>query len=98
MSPKTRLPRPVYVLHRFTFDLFAVLPQLFNATCFGGSTHQTLSSRSHIESRANATWERRRRFINRLFPLQADHCAEQWAYDVDQAQKTLDRNVTDTAL
>lgn len=92
MQPIPRVPRPLYIIMRFAFDLLAVLSRLLNATVFGGSTSQTLSSRAHIESLTSETWARRRLFINRLFPWQSDHCAEQWAYDVDQAHKIIARN------
>ena len=87
-----RLPRPIYVVGKFFYDLVAVLSRLLNATVFGGSTCQTLSARSYLESLTCEKWAARRRFINRLFFWQDDHCKEQWEYEVMLAHKTLELN------
>lgn len=78
--------RPVYIGYRVAEMLISLLSRTINAAIFGGSTHQTLSARAHIEP-----WPRRRAIINALFFWQPDHCEWAWQLEVKQALKTLDR-------
>ncbi|AZB55023.1 hypothetical protein EBL89_06745 [Cereibacter sphaeroides] len=86
------LPRPAYIALRFLFDLLACLSRLLNATVFAGSTHQTTSARAYIEGLTDPVWAARRDRIDRLIFWQADHCREQWLYDVERARETLRKN------
>lgn len=85
----TRLPRPVYIAWRVVESLGQVATRFVNAAMFGGSTHQSTSARAHIEQ-----WPKGRARIDRFFRLfgQADHCAVSWAFEVDDARKTLALN------
>lgn len=87
-----QMPRPLYILYRVFHDLVAVLSRFINATFFGGSTHQSLSSRAHVDSKFDPEWKRRRLFINGVFFWQEDHCEADWLFSVDQALKVLERN------
>lgn len=80
-----------YVLGHIAYFLASLGSRTVNAALFGGSMHQTLSARAHIEGRTDARWRRREAGINRLF-LDPNHCAEGWCGEVDRARKTLEQN------
>jgi len=81
--------RTRYILWRIATDLVSLLSRFLNAFLFGGSTAQTLSARSHLEAPGSEAWERRRRFINRLFFWQPDHCRWAWEQEVERARYIL---------
>jgi len=87
-----KLPRPLYIIARFGEALFSSVSRLANASLLGGSTHQTISSRAHIEAYGSERWANAEKWINRLFFWQEDHCRWAWNYEVDNAIKTLERN------
>lgn len=87
-----RLPRPLYIIVRVLQDLGAVGSRFINASRYEGSTHDTLSARSHFESKTDPAWERRRQRINRLFFWQEDHCGADYLYGLEQARKKLERH------
>jgi hypothetical protein len=71
--------------------LGAFLSTILNVVVFSGSTHQTTSSRAYIEGQTDTKWAKRRDFIDRVFFMQANHCAGAWAKEVHNARKTLQR-------
>jgi hypothetical protein len=81
-----------HVIYEVAFFLASILSRVVNATFYGGSMHQTLSARAHIEARDIARWRQIERRINRVFFWQADHCATAWQAEVTRARKTLARN------
>lgn len=83
--------RTKYILWRIANDLVSLLSRFLNAFFFDGSTAQTLSARSHLEAPTSAVWDRRRRFINRLFWWQPDHCKWAWEEEVSRARYVLSR-------
>lgn len=85
------MQRTRYILWRILTDLVSLLSRFLNAFLFGGSTAQTLSARSHLEAPASEAWDRRRRFINRLFFWQQDHCRWAWEMEVERARYVLAR-------
>lgn len=80
-----------YILLRIATDLISLLSRAANALVFKGSTAQTLSARCHLEAPHSAAWARRRRAINALFFLQADHCLRAWEQEVERARYVLER-------
>jgi hypothetical protein len=83
--------RTLYVLRRFCNMIISSVSRLINALFYGGSTHQTLSSRAYIEGKTDPKWAKRRDFIDFLFWFQKDHCKLSWASDVAEAELTLMR-------
>jgi hypothetical protein len=77
--------RFLYILYRVAEMLGSVLSRFVNAALLGGSTHQTTSSRAHLE------WPRGRRFINAVFFWQDDHCKASWQTEVKHAKRTLEK-------
>jgi hypothetical protein len=82
--------RPFYILGRLLEMFGSLFSRFINAAFLGGSTHQTTSSRAHIET--SKGWRRARVAINAAFFWQADHCRMSWETEVSNARKTLDRN------
>lgn len=80
-----------YIIWRVGTDLVSLLSRFLNAFVFGGSTAQTLSARSHLEAATSLKWARRKRFINRLFWWQPDHCKWAWEQEVERARYVLCR-------
>ena len=87
-----RFPRPVYIALRFSEAVASSVSRMVNASLLGGSTHQTVSSRAHIEAYTSPRWAVAEKCINRLFFWQDDHCRWAWEYEVENAIKTLERN------
>lgn len=81
-----------HVAYEVAYFAISLISRTINAVFYGGSMHQTLSARTHIEARDNARWAQIERRINRLFFWQADHCAGAWDSEVTRALKTLQRN------
>jgi hypothetical protein len=81
-----------HVTYEVGYFMASLASRTVNATIYGGSMHQTLSARAHIEARSDAEWAKRERRINRVFFWQADHCAQSWLSEVTRARKTLQRN------
>ena len=81
-----------HVAYEILFWQVSILSRAINATLYGGSVHQTLSARAHIEARDSVRWAQIERRINRLFFWQVDHCAGAWDSEVTRALKTLQRN------
>jgi hypothetical protein len=80
-----------YILWRVANDLVSLVSRFLNAFVFDGSTAQTLSARSHLEAQTSPKWARRKRFINRLFWWQEDHCKWAWEQEVERARYVLSR-------
>lgn len=80
-----------YVIWRIAKDLGGLASRALNAFVFGGSTAMSTSVRAHMEAEECPKWARRRRFINRVFWWQADHCAEEWEAEVARANYVLSR-------
>ena len=87
-----RFPRPLYIALRFAEAVASSVSRMVNASLLGGSTHQTISSRAHIDAYASPRWAVAEKCINRLFFWQDDHCRWAWEYEVENAIKTLERN------
>lgn len=87
-----RLSRLLYVWGEIVYFTLSLFSRCLNALVFGGSMHQTLSARTHIEARHCPVWKRREKFINHLFFWEEDHCAAAWHDEVARARKTLIRN------
>jgi hypothetical protein len=83
--------RALYVATRLAIDIGSLASRALNALVFGGSTAQTTSARAHIEATTSPVWDWRRRFINRLFFWESDHCAAAWQNEVDRARYVLAR-------
>lgn len=81
-----------HVAYEIGFYLASIASRTINASFYGGSMHQTLSARAHIEARTNARWKQIEGRINRLFFWQKDHCAKSWDSEVSRAWKTIERN------
>jgi hypothetical protein len=81
-----------HVLHEIGFYLASLFSRTINASFYGGSMHQTLSARAHIEARTSPRWQQIERRINRLFFWQEDHCKQAWDSEVGRAWKTIARN------
>lgn len=71
--------------------LAALGSQLLNVVLFDGSPDETVSGRAHREGLIQNVdvWERRRRFINRLFFWSDDHCQASHMQDVRMARALL---------
>ncbi len=81
--------RSTYIAWRAASDMVSLLSRAMNAFLFGGSTAQTTSARAHLEAPGSVVWARRRRWINRLFFWQADHCADAFQAEVVRARYVL---------
>jgi hypothetical protein len=75
---------------------------LLNTTLFGGDMFTSTSARAHMEThdevgeqRPNAPkqWVNRRRWINRMFFWQEDHCKKAWQSDYDRALDKFFANI-----
>jgi hypothetical protein len=85
--------RFVYVACHVAYFTASLGSRAVNAIFFGGSMHQTLSARAHVEGRVCPRWRRMEQRIDRLFAIfERDHCANGWAAEVERAIKTLERN------
>ena len=89
---RTPWQQAAHVAYEVGYFLASLVSRVINATVYGGSMHQTLSSRAHIEGRTDAAWAKREARINRLVFWQQDHCAGAWLSEVTRARKTLQRN------
>lgn len=92
MTRRTRLQQIRHVAYEVAYFLVSIISRMINATLYGGSMHQTLSARAHIEGVINEEWGRRADRIDRLFFWEEDHCAQAWAGEVERAWKTIQRN------
>jgi len=84
--------RPIYLLVRLGENLLSVFSRFVNATFFGGSTYQSLSSRAWVDSTVSPLWEVRRRRIDWIFKtffFQDHHCETYYRAEVAAARKTL---------
>jgi hypothetical protein len=77
--------RLFYILYRVAEMLGSLCSRFVNAALLGGSTHQTTSSRAHLE------WPRGRLLINAVFFWQDDHCKASWQTEVKHAKRTLEK-------
>ena len=86
------MDRAAYIGWRTAVALAETGSQLVNAAVFGGSTHQTLSARAHIDPDFVRMQRRIDWFFRNLpFWKELDHCASAWMAEVDRARRTLDR-------
>ena len=86
----TRAPRAFYVAYEFALAVLSLFSRVVNAVFYGGSMNQTLSSRAHVMADLDPNnWRKTRRWINRLFFFQDDHCASAWAAELKRARKTV---------
>lgn len=84
------MSRSFYVLYEVGAYLFSLGSRVLNAVFWGGSMHQTLSARAHVMAEIDPTkWRNTKRWINRVFFFQDDHCASAWAADLKRARKTV---------
>jgi hypothetical protein len=58
---------------------------------FNGDMHTSTSAAAHL-LQAHPAWANRRRFINALFPWQADHCKSAWESDLARAKAKVMAN------
>lgn len=71
----------------------SLLSRTVNALFFGGSMHQTLSARAHVEARNDPAWERLERRIDWLARRwESRHCALAWAEEVARARRVIERD------
>ena len=89
---RTPIAQSAHVLWEVGYFLISLVSRIINASVYGGSMHQTLSARAHIEARTDDKWAGRERRINRIFFWQSGHCARAWLSEVTRARKTLQRN------
>ncbi|UYV20958.1 hypothetical protein K1Y77_17215 (plasmid) [Halomonas qaidamensis] len=68
--------------------LAALGSQLVNVIAFDGSPDETVSGRAYRQGvlQGCAKWERRRRWINRAFWWQTDHCRGSHLQDLRMAR------------
>jgi hypothetical protein len=64
---------------------------MLNTIFFGGDMHTSTSAAAHLKQ-AHPAWANRRRFINALFPWQADHCKSAWQADLARAKAKVMAN------
>jgi hypothetical protein len=81
-----------HVAYEVGYFLFATGSRIVNAVWYKGSIHQTLSARTHMDSKTSLEWLHRKWRINKVFFWQEDHCAGAWDSEVSRARKTLQRN------
>lgn len=89
--------RLLYISKRVLSSIGSLASQTANALFLEGSTYQSVSARSYVESHYDPVWEERRNTIDTAFryiPVfgSNDHCKEAWQFEVDRAKKTLLRN------
>ena len=83
--------RAKYVAWRLITDLLTLFSRGLNAILFGGSTAQTLSSRSYIDGMTSRKWAIIGRMVNGLFFWQENHIKASWEAEVERARYTLAR-------
>lgn len=75
--------------------LLSLGSRAFHAFALGGTVDESTSARAHYEARVSPVpspaWIAARRWINRAFGWQADHCAEAAAVELHRAAALLDR-------
>lgn len=71
--------------------LGSLASQLLNVVLYGGETDESVSARCHREGflGKDPEWEERRRFVNKLFFLQEDHCKAASDQDKAYAEKLI---------
>lgn len=89
---RTRLQQAAHVAYEVAYFLVSIISRVINATRYGGSMHQTLSARSHIDGRYDPEWRAREQRIDRLFFWKPGHCARAWIGEYERAMKTIERN------
>lgn len=90
-----QLPRPAYVVWRLLENIGSAFSRFLNSLTEGGSTHQTTSARSWVDSHWSARWALRANRIDRLFRALGggpDHTLRAWAWEVENSLTSLDRN------
>jgi hypothetical protein len=70
--------------------LVAFVSRVFNVVFFKGDPYQTFSARCHMEAPNSAKWDRRRRFVNKVYFWQTDHCRQARKDEIDRALRTLE--------
>ena len=88
--------RAGYIAYRVIEMLIGILSRFINAALLGGSTHQTVSARAHIED--GIGWQRTRATLNVIFWWHDDHCEWAWEQEVYHAIRTLDINEMNLTL
>ncbi|WP_439150812.1 hypothetical protein [Sulfitobacter sp.] len=81
-----------HIAYEVGYFLASLFSRVIHAVFYGGSMHQTLSARAHIEARTSTHWQGVQRRINAVFFWQPDHCKRAWDSEVTRARKTLQRN------
>jgi hypothetical protein len=89
---KKRVTKICYVVYEIGYFSFSLFSRCLNTIAFGGSMHQTLSARTHIEAVNSKAWKKREKVINMIFFFEPDHCAKAWHSEVARARKTLAKN------
>lgn len=84
--------RVFYAAYHVAYFAGSIASRTVNTIVFGGSMHQTLSSRAWVESFSSPQWARGRKFIDRVIFWEDNHCEESWASEVERARKTLEKN------
>jgi hypothetical protein len=79
------------ILKEIVYTLVSLVSRIINAVFLRGSMHQTTSARAHVMSvvYGDPFWMRIRKFINRLFFWEVDHCALAWEFEYDRASRTI---------
>ena len=77
-------------LKEVVYALASLFSRIANAVFFGGSELQTTSARAHMDAkRGYEEWEKRRKWINRIFFFQEDHCQDAFNEDLRRARRTI---------
>lgn len=99
------IKQAAHIAYEVGYFMLSLFSRITNAVFYGGSMHQTLSARTHIEAKDARDdiengwdssyarrWIARERRINAVFFWDDDHCAASWQSEVSRAIKTLTRN------
>ena len=87
------MSRYIHIVGEVLAFLVSITSRAFNALGYKGSIYQTFSARCHIEGRRGSVeWQRRERYVNKLFFWADDHCKDAWEAEVIRARETLAQN------
>jgi hypothetical protein len=89
------MKRFVFIAWEIGAFLVSITSRAFNAVVYNGSIYQTFSARCYWEAQGGSVeWNRRQRYVNRLFFWADGHCEKAWKAELARAEKTVAINKT----
>jgi hypothetical protein len=96
------MKKVIHIIAEVSAGIAHTLSALLNTVAFGGDMFTSTSARAHMETYnevdelrpdAPKEWLTRRKWINRIFFWQEDHCRQAWQSDYDRALNKFFANI-----